>query len=101
MLCKEVFQGRNKKLGIMNRFILIRRRGFLFYNNIGMSFEKVFVVKRNMTNNTQSVCDNSKLKDIAKVSVDVKLFDFRISRNASWHRTISDFVGVIISVKTH
>ncbi len=59
------------------------------------------IAKRNVTNNTQSVCDNAKLKNIAKVSIDVKVFDFRISRGVSWHRTISDFVGIIISVKIH
>lgn len=65
----------------MDRFIFIGRIRFLFYNNIRMRFYEILVVKGNMANNSKPVGDNAKLEDITKMSIDVKLFDFRISRS--------------------
>ena len=63
----------------MDRFIFIGRIRFLFYDNIRMRYYEILVVKGNMANNSKSVGDNAKLENITKMSIDVKLFDFRIS----------------------
>ena len=43
--------------------------------------------------------NNAKLKDIAKMTIDIKLFDFRISRSMGEHGAISGFVGIIRFIK--
>ena len=65
----------------MDRFIFIGRIRFLFYDNIRMRYYEILFVKGNMANNSKSVGDNAKLENITKMSIDVKLFDFRISRS--------------------
>ena len=51
----------------MNTFILVRRIRFLFDNDIRMRCHKVYVIKRNMMDDPQSVGDNTELEDIAKM----------------------------------
>ena len=65
-----------------------------------MRRHKVFVIKRYMTNDTQSVGDNAKLEDITKMPVDIKLFDLRISRSMGRHGAIGSFVGIKRFIKS-
>ena len=53
-----------------------------------------------MTDDAQPVCDNAKLEDIAKMSIDIKLLDLRISRSMGRHGAIGSFVGIIRFIKT-
>ncbi len=43
--------------------------------DIGMCRHKIPVVKGNVTDNTETVSNNAKLKDIAEMSVDIKMFE--------------------------
>ena len=43
---------------------------------------KAFVIKRDMSDNAQPVGDNAKFEDIAKMPIDIGLFNLRISRRA-------------------
>ena len=79
----------------MDRFIFIGRIRFLFYDNIRMRYYEILVVKGNMANNSKSIGDNAKLENITKMSIDVKLFDFRISRSMRRHSTIRSFIRII------
>lgn len=99
MFKKEIFKCRDKKLYIMNTFILVWRIGFLLNNNIRMRSHKIFIVKRNMPNDSKTIGNNTKLKDIAKMILDIKLFNLWIC-NCMWrHRTISSFIRIIMIVK--
>jgi len=80
MLVKKIFQSGDKQPGVMDTFVFIRGIGSFLNNDIWMRNHKVFVIKGNMTNDAQSVSDNAKLEDVAKMAIDVKLFDFRIGR---------------------
>ena len=53
-----------------------------------------------MTNDTQPVGDNAKLEDIAKMPIDIKLFDLRISRSMGRHGAIASFVGIKRFIKS-
>ena len=39
----------------MNAFIFVWRIGFLFYHNVRMRIPKIFVIKRNVANDTKSI----------------------------------------------
>ena len=43
---------------------------------------KAFVIKRYVADDAQSVSDNAELEDIAKMPIDIGLFNLRISRRA-------------------
>ena len=53
-----------------------------------------------MTDDAQSVCDNAKFKDIAKMPIDIKLLDLRISRSMGRHGAIGSLIGIIRFIKT-
>ena len=53
-----------------------------------MRCHKVFVVKRDMTDDTQPVSNNAKLEDIAKMTIDIELLNLRISRSMRGHGSI-------------
>ena len=71
MLCKEVFKCGDQKFGIMDTLILIRGTGFLFDNDIRMGFQKVLVIERDMTDDPKTISDNTELKDIAEMPIDI------------------------------
>ena len=83
----------------MNRFIFIRGIGFLFYNNLRMVSHKLFVVERNMSNDTKAIGYNAEFKNIAEVSIDVKLLDFGIGTSMGRHFSIGSLVGIIVFIK--
>ena len=53
----------------MDAFIFIWRIRFLLYKNLRMGSQKIFVVKRNVANNSQTICDDA--KDVTKMTIDV------------------------------
>ncbi len=55
----------------MDTFIFVRGAGFLFDNNIRMRRHKVFVIKRDMTDDAQPISDNAKFEDIAEMPIDI------------------------------
>ena len=65
----------------MDGFIFVRGIRSLFNNNIGMGQHKVLVIESDMTDDTETVGDNTKLEDIAKMSIDIQLLDLRICRS--------------------
>lgn len=85
----------------MHRFIFIRGVGFPVQADIGMLAEEIFVIKVDVPDNAQTVCDNAEFISITKMPVNVELFDFRISRSTGRHRGVSRFVGVIAFIKVH
>ena len=74
----------------MNTFIFVRGIGFLFDNYIWMRCHKVFVIKRYMADDAQPVSDNAKLEDIAEMTIDIELFNLRISRGMGRHGVTAD-----------
>ena len=79
----------------MNTFIFVRRIRFLFDNYIWMRCHKVCIIKRDVADDAQSVGDNAKLEDIAKMTIDIKLFNLRISRSMGGYGAICSLVGII------
>ena len=75
----------------MNTFIFVRGIGFLFDNDIRMRQHKFFVIKRDMSaDDAQPVSDNAKLEDIAEMTIDIELFNLRISRGMGRHGVTAD-----------
>ena len=61
--------------------------------------KEILIVKRDMANDSKPVSNNAKFKDITKMSVDIKLFDFWICRSMRRHRAISGFIRVMRFIK--
>ena len=55
----------------MNTFIFIWRIRFLFHNDLRMIGHKVFVIKSYMSDNSETIGNNAKLVDIAKMTINV------------------------------
>lgn len=83
----------------MNALILVRGIGFLFNNDVRMRCHKIFVIKRDVPDDTQPVGNNAKLEDIAEMPIDIQLPDFRIGRSMGRHGAIGSFVGIIRFIK--
>ncbi len=66
MFTKEIFPCWKQKFGIVNTFIFVRGIGFLFNNHIRMRRHKVFVIKRDMTDDTKTISNNAQFEGIAK-----------------------------------
>ena len=73
--------------------------GALFDNDIWMRRHKVFVIKRYVANDAQSVGNNAELEDIAKIPIDIELLNLRVSRSMRRHGTISNFIRIIEFIK--
>lgn len=69
----------------MHGFIFIRGVRFLVQADIGMSAEEIFIIKVDVSDNAQPVCDNAEFISITKMPVNVELFNFRISRSIGRH----------------
>lgn len=52
-----------------------------------------------MTDDTETVGDNAKLEDIAKMSIDIQLLDFRICRSMGRHRTVGSLIRIVGLIK--
>lgn len=59
-----------------------------------MSFEEVFVIKGNMSDNAQPVYNNAEFISITEVSVDIRLLDGGIGRAMGRHGSVGGFIRV-------
>lgn len=84
----------------MNTLILVRGVGFLFDNNVRVRCHKVFVIERDMADDAQPIGDNAKLEDIAKMSIDIQLLDFRIGRSMGRHGSVGSLIRIVGFIKT-
>lgn len=84
----------------MNRFFFVRRIRFLFNSNIRMGCHKILLIKRDMTDDAETVGNNTKLKNIAKMSIDIQLLDLKIGRSMGGHRAIGSLIRIIWLIKT-
>ena len=94
MLPEEILQCRDQRLGICKAFVLVRRTRFLSNNDLGMGFEKIFVVKGNMPDDAQSVCNDAEFKSIAEMSIDVHLLDCGVGGGMGRHGAVGGFIGI-------
>ena len=94
MFPEEILQSRDQRFGICKAFVLIRRVRFLFHDDLRMGYEKIFVVKGNMSDDTQPVCNDAEFKGITEMPVNVHLLNRRISGSMRRHGTIGGFIRV-------
>ena len=92
---EEINECWNKQSCIVNRFIFLRRIGFLFHNDFGVGLKKVFVVKADIFDDTKSVCYNAEFISIAEMPVHIHLLNGRIGGSVRRHGTIGGFVRVV------
>ena len=59
-----------------------------------MGFEKIFVVKGNMPDDAQSVCNDAEFKSIAEMSIDVHLLDCGVGGGMGRHGAVGGFIGI-------
>ena len=83
----------------MDRFIFIRGIRFLFDRYLRVCGEEIFIVKRNMADDAETVCNNAEFEDIAEMPIDIELFDLRIGRSGGGHGAIGSLIRVIVPVK--
>lgn len=83
----------------MDTFIFVRGIGFLFHNDVRMRGHKIFVIKRDMTNDAETIGNNAELEDIAKMSIDIQLLDFRIGRSMGRHGSVGSLIRIVGFIK--
>lgn len=94
MLTKEIIQYGDKNFCIRKGLVLIGRVEFLFYDYFGMGFEKILVVKRDITYDIQAISQYAEFISIAEMPVDIHLLNGRIGSGMRGHGTISGFVRI-------
>ena len=83
----------------MNTFIFVRRIGFLFHNDVRMRGHKIFVIKRNMADDAKAIGNDAELEDVAKMSIDIQLLDFRIRRSVGGHGSVGSLIRIVGFIK--
>lgn len=71
-----------------------------FHNDFRMRFNKVFVVKADIPDNTKSICYNTEFVGITKMIVNIHLPDSGIGGCMRRHGRIGGFIRVIGVIKT-
>ena len=94
MLPEEILQCRDQRLGICKALVLVRRTRFLSNNDLGMGFEKIFVVKGNMPDDAQPVCNDAEFKSIAEMPIDIHLLDSGVGGGMGRHGAVGSFIGI-------
>ena len=94
MLLKEILQSRDQRFGIRKALVLIRGIRFLSNNDLRMGFEKIFVVKGNMPDDAQSVCNDAEFKSIAEMPINVHLLDCGVGGGMGRHGAVGGFIGI-------
>ncbi|GFI46370.1 hypothetical protein IMSAGC019_01684 [Lachnospiraceae bacterium] len=94
MLPEEILQCRDQRLGICGALVLIRGIRFLSNNDLGMGFGKIFVVKGNMPDDTQPVCNDAEFKSIAEMPIDIHLLDCGAGGGMGRHGAVGGFIGI-------
>ena len=85
----------------MNAFIFVWRIGFLFYHNVRMRIQKIFVIKRNVANDTKSIGNDVEyIIQIYRIVHDMEYFLFRygiedVGRYVDDISTTSKYYGVL------
>lgn len=62
-------------------FYLHQESPIFFPQQCQDAHSKILIVKGNMTNDTAPIGNNAKLEEIAKISINIQLFDLRIRRS--------------------
>ena len=78
MCSEKVLKSRNQEPCVMDRFVLIRRIGFLRNGNFRMLLKESFVVEINVPDNAEAISNNSYLIGVTEMPIDIELFDLRI-----------------------
>ena len=78
MFLEEINQYRDKKPGVMNRFILIWRVCFLVHDDFRVFIQEILVIERDIPDDTKTIGDHAKFKHVAEMTVDIELLDVRI-----------------------
>ncbi len=94
MLPEEILQCRDQRLGICEALVLIRGIRFLSNNDLGMGFEKIFVVKGNMPDDAQSVCNDAEFKSKAEMPIGIHLLDSGVGGGMERHGVVGSFIGI-------
>lgn len=74
---------------------------FFSNHDFGMRFEEGFVIKGNIPDDAQSICEDAEFVGIAKMPIDVHLLNSGIRGSMGRHGTIGGFIrvkGIIQSV---
>lgn len=80
------------------------QKGFVSFSSqeqvraIGAAWD-AFVIKADVSGDAHPFCNNTKLKSITEIPVDIHLLDGGIRRDMRRHRTVSSFVRVIILIE--
>lgn len=78
-MCKEkVLKRRNEEPCVMNRFVFIRGIRFLINGNSRVLFKESLVVKRNVPDDAEAICNNPDFIGVVEMPVDIELLDFEI-----------------------
>ena len=93
MLPEEILQCRDQRFGIRRALVLVRGIRFLSNNDLGMGFEKIFVVKGNMPDDTQPICNDAEFKSIAEMPIDIHLPDCG-GGGMGRHGAVGGFIGI-------
>jgi hypothetical protein len=59
-----------------------------------MGFEKIFVVKRNMPDDAQSVCNDAEFKSKAEMPIGIHLLDSGVGGGMERHGAVGSFIGI-------
>lgn len=62
----------------MNRFVFIRGIGFLINGNSRVLLKESLVVKLNVSDDAEAICNNPDFIGVAEMPVDIELLDFEI-----------------------
>ena len=94
MLPEEILQCRDQRLGICEALVLIRGIRFLSNNDLRVGSEKIFIVKGNMPDDTQPVCNDAEFKSIAEMPIDIHLLDCGAGGGMGRHGAVGGFIGI-------
>ena len=93
MEIKVIGEDRMEAARVSDRFIFIRRIGFLFHGKFWMSLLKRVIQEGNMSDNAKTIGKDSKFVGIAEVSIDVLSFCVRRGSGLGGHEGIGHAVG--------
>lgn len=98
MEIKVIGEDRMEAAGVSDRFVFIRRIGFLMHGKFRMSQLKRVIKKGNMPDNAKAIGKDSKFVRIAEMAIDVLLFGIGRGSGLGGHEGIGHPVGVDIGI---
>ena len=72
----------------MDRFVLIRRIGFLKNGNFRMLLKESVVVEIDVPDDAEAICNNADFIGVAEMPIDIELLDFGIGSRMGGHGTV-------------